>query len=477
MTTEDPGTASDERMTDFEAVMWILDGDPRLSSAFANLTILDRAPDRNQLRARMEAATTAVPRLRHRVVEDGGPLATPAWREDPDFDLDRHIRWMDLGSDDLDSVVAGLAGHPFDRDRPLWEFVVIEGLDDGRAAMVQRFDHTITDGEGGIRLSTQFLDLERDPPPRASEDRTSDTDRGRTGSEPEPEEVADDGIGALWWPFHGLKNLADDTAAAIRTVSGIPARTAEILDTALDAVQQLAVDGRRSPLWTDRSIEHWFGRSALDLAQVKDAAHALGGSVNDLFVTGAIEGASRVHRSAGLDVDQLRVAIPVSTRQRGTSGGNSFNPSHTLLPAGDMPIEERFAAVHERLGRVKETQRGVSLEGAVSAVRLMPAPALIGLAGRTAGAIDFVCSNVRAAPFDLYIAGAKLLSNYPLGPLVNTAFNLTTMSYRGWLFLGLVADPVAVPDPSALLEAIDESYTELLAAGGVGERRQPEPLP
>lgn len=462
-------------MTDLEAVMWILDSDPRLSSAFANLTILDRAPDRERLRSRMDAATSVVSRLRHRVVEDGGPLATPAWREDPDFDLDRHIRWMDLGSDDLDDVVAGLAGHPFDRDRPLWEFVVIEGLAGGRAAMVQRFDHTITDGEGGIRLSTQFLDIERDPPPRGEAAPRSTDDR--TGPEPTEPEGTADGIGALWWPFNGLRNLADAPVAAIRSVTGMPARTAEILDTALDAVQQLAVDGRRSPLWTERSTEHWFGRSALDLAQVKDSAHALGGSVNDLFVTGALEGASRVHRAAGLDVEQLRVAIPVSTRQRGSSGGNSFNPSHTLLPAGDMPVEERFAAVHERLGRVKETQRGVSLDGAVAALRLMPSSALIGLAGRTAGAIDLVCSNVRAAPFDLYIAGAKLLSNYPLGPLVNTAFNLTTMSYRGWLFLGLVADPVAVPDPSALLDAIDESYTEILAAGGVTDRRRPEAGP
>jgi diacylglycerol O-acyltransferase len=149
-------------MTPLEAVMWILDGDPRLASGFANLTVFDRVPDRAVLRERMLAATEAVPRLRQRV-EGGGHLSTPAWRDDPDFDIDHHIRWTVLCDGDLDALAAELSGRPFDRERPLWEFVVIEGLPGGAAAMVQRFDHTLTDGEGGIRLSAQFLDLERHP--------------------------------------------------------------------------------------------------------------------------------------------------------------------------------------------------------------------------------------------------------------------------------------------------------------------------
>ncbi len=119
--------------------MWVLDSDPRLASAFANLTILDRAPDRDELRTRMLAATTVVPRLRQKVV-DGAPLSTPAWIDDTDFDIDHHLRWIHLGPNDLDSVVADLSSRPFDRSRPLWEFVVIDGLPDGAAAMVQRMD-------------------------------------------------------------------------------------------------------------------------------------------------------------------------------------------------------------------------------------------------------------------------------------------------------------------------------------------------
>jgi hypothetical protein len=227
-------------------------------------------------------------------------------------------------------------------------------------------------------------------------------------------------------------------------------------------------------LWTERSTERWFGRSAVHLEDVKRAAHALGGSVNDLFVTGALTAAAEVHAAAGTPVEELRVAIPVSNRRSGGTGGNAFTPVHALLPAGDLDVEERFRLVHERLDHVKSDRAAVSLDGPAAAARLLPSSALVGLAGRTAGAIDFVCSNVRAAPFDLYMAGARLEGNYPLGPLLNTSFNLTTMSYRGWLFLGLLADRQAVGDPGGLLAALDRAYDEVLAAGGVAERRRPD---
>jgi len=145
-----------DQMSGFESLMWELERDPQLSSAFANLTMFDRPPDRGAFTTRMGRATVAVPRLRQRVVATHNPLGHPAWVEDPDFDLDHHLRWVDLGGAaderELYDLAATLMRQPFDRERPLWEFVTIEGLADGRAAMLQRLHHTITDGEGGIRL-------------------------------------------------------------------------------------------------------------------------------------------------------------------------------------------------------------------------------------------------------------------------------------------------------------------------------------
>ncbi|MBA3280599.1 MAG: hypothetical protein H0U29_00035, partial [Acidimicrobiia bacterium] len=161
----DVAPAGRERMSDVEALMWSLEADPHLSSTFANLTLFDRSPDHDRLRRRLWRATRVVPRLRRRVVAGPG-LLTPSWEDDPAFDLDQHVRRVTLpdGSTDADAraLAVELAGRPFDRDRPLWEFTIIDGLPDGRAAMVQKMHHTITDGEGGIRMSLEFIDLERD---------------------------------------------------------------------------------------------------------------------------------------------------------------------------------------------------------------------------------------------------------------------------------------------------------------------------
>src|SRR5690606_17951669 len=107
------------------------------------------------------------------------------------------------------------------------------------------------------------------------------------------------------------------------------------------------------------------------------------------------------------------------------------------------------------------------------AASVLPPVAIVRTGQYLAGSVDFVCSNVRAAPFDLFIGGAAMEANYPIGPLAGTAFNLTTMSYRGWLFLGLMVDAAAVPDPGGRLAQLDRSYDALLAAGGVTERARP----
>lgn len=469
-------------MSGFESLMWELERDPQLSSAFANLTLFDRAPDRAVFRSRMEHATVAVPRLRQRVVTTRNPLEHPQWVEDPDFDLDHHLRWVDLGGDadeaTLRDLAATLMRQPFDRERPLWEFVTIEGLQNGRAAMLQRLHHTITDGEGGIRLSVQFLDFERHPDPDRQVPRRSDrraTADIAPGEEHGFDDTDPDGT-ADAEPGRWHRSAATIGGAVGRLSSGaaaLPRRGSELTAVARSTLRQVTVGSHRSPLWRERSLERWLGTSVLSLEDVRAAAHQLGGSVNDLFITGAAAAAGRVHAIAGLPVEELRVSMPVSTRHDRSAGGNAFSPTQTLVPTGDLPVRERFERIHGILSEVKAERILDSLEGAANAASLLPSAALVRSGQHLAGSVDFVCSNVRAAPFDLFIGGAFMEANYPLGPLAGTAFNLTTMSYRGWLFMGLVTDPAAVDDPDELLEELEQAYVELLAEGGVRRRRRP----
>lgn len=484
-------------MSGLESVMWELERDPQLSAAFANLTMFDRPPDRAAFTARMGRATLAVPRLRQRVVATHNPLGHPRWAEDPDFDLDHHLRWVDLGgrADDreLYDLAAGLMRQPFDRERPLWEFVTIEGLSDGRAAMLQRLHHTITDGEGGIRLSVEFLDFQRDPDhapatttvaprPAAGPDQqvgpAGDADRNdQREGEPRADAIDAGPTGTdtvatatgIW--ARSSAALGGAAAAVTNTAAAIPRRGSEFTSMARSTLRQVTVGSHRSTLWNERSLQRWLGTAVLSLDDVRDAAHELGGSVNDLFVCGAASAAGRIHADAGRPVDELRVSMPVSTRHDRSMGGNAFSPTQTLVPTGEMSPAERFAAIHEILDQVKHERSVDALAGVADAAALLPSAAVVRTGQHLAGAVDFVCSNVKAAPFDLFIGGALMEANYPLGPLAGTAFNLTTMSYRGWLYLGLVTDPAAVANPEELLDELRRSYAELLRIGGVRRPR------
>ena len=155
-------------MSDAEGLMWRLEKDPHLSSTFANVSILDRPPDVDRLRRRMERATAVIPRLRQRVHSTPANVSPPLWVEDSDFDIDFHVRRVALPAPgtmrQLLDYVTLVVADPFDRTRPLWQFVVVEGLEGGRAALVEKLHHTIADGEGTVQLSLQFFDFERDAP-------------------------------------------------------------------------------------------------------------------------------------------------------------------------------------------------------------------------------------------------------------------------------------------------------------------------
>src|SRR5262249_24170942 len=164
----------EHRMSDVEALMWNLEKDPFLASSFATVTLLDQSPDLDRLRARLAHAVSVVPRLHERVSPALGRLAPPEWQDDPNFDLDYHVRHIALPEPRTERTLFDLAvaleAAPLDRTRPLWGFTIIDDVGDGGAALFQKIHHTVTDGEGGCRMSAEFIDFSREgvtdePPP------------------------------------------------------------------------------------------------------------------------------------------------------------------------------------------------------------------------------------------------------------------------------------------------------------------------
>ncbi len=454
-------------MTDVEALMWNLEKDPHLSASIANVTVLDAPPDAARLRARMERAVASIPRLHQRVVPALGRLAPPEWREDPDFDLDYHLRWVALPAPgsmrQLLDLASAVVHDPFDRTRPLWEFVVVEGLEGDRAAMVQKLHHAIADGEGAIRMSEQFIDISRDATEPIAPDRPV----------PEPLEgglldtALDTATHNLRRGVGVLRRTAGGAVDLVRHPSRLPALGADAVELGRSAMRQLVVtDPARSPIWTDRSLKRRIEILQVPFDEAKTAAKALGGSLNDLFVTAAVGGAGAVHRTAGVDVQDFRISMPVSTRRDGSAGGNAFTPTRVVVPAVAGDPADRIAAVRERLAGTRG-ERALSIaDGFAGFANLLPTSALVRLARQQVETVDFATSNVRSAPFPLYIAGARIEANFPVGPTGGTAWNLTLMSYDGSLDMGLNVDVGAVADPAALRDAIAAEFATLIAAAG-----------
>ena len=452
----------DRRMTPAEALMWTVERDPILRSSFLNVTLLEGTADFARFRRRMEGAVEKLPRLKQRVRGGSPPqLSWPQWVDDDSFDLDYHVRHVALpqpGSmEQLLDLAAVEAQDNFDLARPLWTIWIVDGVEGGRSALMSKMHHTITDGVGGVRLSAQFIDIEPNPvevgPPAkdaAETPESSGAARARPNLVPAP--------------LQQLTRMTRTTVSLTANAVRHPAQAVELGRSILR--QALVTESARSPLWSGkRGLARHFEILSFDLDEAKKSAHSLGGTLNDLFVAGVAGGVGAYHRALGQPVDELRMSMPISTRQDGSAGGNAFAPARILIPVAIVDPAERFKAVADRIGSARhETSLGIAdeLAGLVTA---LPAPLLVRFARQQVQTVDFATSNVRGAPFDLYIAGARILANHPFGPTAGTAFNATVLSYKGSMDVGISCDPVAVSDPALLRQCIEDGLQATIKAG------------
>lgn len=453
----------DRRMSDAEGLMWRLEKDPMLSSTFANVTILDRPPDFDALRRRMERAAMVIPRLRMVVRTAPGNVSPPVWVEDSDFNIDRHVRRIALPEPGTERQLFDLAtllvADPFDRTKPLWQFIVVEGLEGGRAAMVQKLHHTISDGEGMIKLSLEFFDFERDAPfpPMPETIAAAPTDPDIAAADM----VRDLMAGSMRFPVGVAKQVKELLSDPAR----IPGATVAAGDTLRGIVNQLSdTEQAHSPLWTARSTRRHLEVSTAPFTETRAAARQLGGTLNTAFLTIATEAASRYHLELGAPVENLRASMAVSTRTA-ESGANAFSLVRMLVPTAEMSVAERFRAIQEATDAAVGNSKSASLETLATVAATLPTSILTRLARQQSQTVDFATSNVKGSPVPMFCAGAQLLNNYAVGPLSGVAFNVTLLSYLGRLDMGINIDEAAVAEPALLRRHIDDAVSDLCALG------------
>ncbi len=456
----------ESRMSDSDALMWRIEKDPLLRSTITALTVLDQAPDRERLLDKLERGTRLVPRLRQRVVGNVFSLAPPRWELDPNFDLRYHVRWTNAGGNgtmrDVLDIAEPIAMQGFDRARPLWEFVVVEGLADGRAAMIQKLHHAITDGVGGIAIAMLLLDLEREPDD--ADEPMPPLPEGKVFS---PAERTVDAVGHIARRNLGIARRARSTLAGAATgaVSDPFSLVRGIGDTATSVARMVSpATEPLSPLMRDRSLSVRFDTLTFPLADLKAAAKKADGRLNDAFVAGVAGGLRRYHEQHDAPVEALRMNMPINVRTDETENvaGNQFAPARFPVPISIADPVEAMTAIRELVA----TQRGepalALLEPMSGLLNRLPTTLTTSIFGSMLKGVDFTTSNVPGAPIPVFMAGAEIEMMVPFGPLAGAAVNVTLLSNRDEVHLGINSDLAAVPDHEVLRDCLQESFGDLL---------------
>jgi WS/DGAT/MGAT family acyltransferase len=461
-----------ERMSDSDALLWNNERDPMLRSTIASVLLLDRAPDEGRFRQALDRALERIPRLRQRVVLDPFAVAPPRWSLDPHFDLTYHVRRIGAPGKgslrELLDLAAPIAMQAFDKDRPLWEFTLVEGLEQGRHALVMKLHHSVSDGVGLVRMTSSLVERSREPDPSRPGRARSVGEEALSSRERGPFE---EGLEALRYRAgadiargsrlagavrRGLVDAARDPVDALRGAASLASSIARTLRPVSEPL---------SPLMRARSLGVRLDAFATPLAELRRAAKAVGGTLNDAFVAAVAGGLRQYHARHACAVGELRMTMPINLREgeHGRDAGNQFAPARLAVPIGIADPAERMRAIRACVTAARSEPALPISEAIAGVLGRLPRALALPLMGSMLKAIDFVTSNVPGPPFPVYVAGAHVEQMFGFGPLSGAALNATLFSYDGELQFGINTDPAAVRDPELFVECLERGVAEVLS--------------
>lgn len=460
-------------MRDADAFSWHMEKDPVLRSTVVAVVWLDRRPDWDVLWQREDRASRLASMFRQRLVEAPGRLAPPRWTDDEGFDLGWHLHRVAAPTPGTDEAVLDLARREamtaFDPARPLWRFILVENLERDRAALIMKIHHSLTDGLGGMQLAQLLFDREQVPTRTYAMPEAPAGERIGTG--PLLREAAEREWSRLSGVAgHGLRTALPSVLGLVRHPAGqlrsAVETTRSVARTVAPAIDTL------SPIMTGRGLGRYLDLVEVRLRDLKAAAGAAGGTVNDGFVAAVAGGLRRYHERHGSPVDELRMTFPISIRgPDDPAGGNRITLMRFPVPVAQADPARRIAEVGRRC-RAARHERSLPLtDGIAGALNLLPRQVV----GSMLKHVDFVASDVPGFPFPVFLAGAGVERYVAFGPTIGASVNTTLLSYSGTCAMGLNIDTTAVPDPAVLVDCVREGCDEVLALGP-RHRRASTPL-
>jgi diacylglycerol O-acyltransferase / wax synthase len=434
------------------------DGSVQMAIAGA-CVFADPPPARGELERLVSAKMHLIPRYRQRVRTVPFELGRPVWVDDPSFSLEYHIRHTALPGPGDDATFCRLMGRimsqQLDRERPLWEMWLVEGLEGGHWAIVFKVHHCMVDGIAGVGLLTALLDISPDTPV----------------GEPEPWEPAAEPPGArkvldAWAGLAGgLGSIATGIVSSVihpvttAREAGAFAEGAVRFAERLTPTRHLSIEG---PIGPHRVWAH----SSARLDHVRTIRDAFGGTINDVVLAAVAGGYRALLLERGDDVDRavVRSLVPVSTRHADGTGVPDNRVSALLydLPVGVADPVDRLEAVQAQMSYLKTSHIAEAGETIAAATDLVP-PLVLGALSRTTmrsmrrfgqQSLNTVTTNVPGPQIPIYCLGREMLEYRPYVPIshglrVGTAI----LSYNGRLFFGATGDFSTTPDVDVLVDA------------------------
>lgn len=410
-----------------------------------------------------------VPQFRRRLAEVPLQLDHPHWVDDPEFDLGWHIRHIAVpapgGPDELAALAGELMSTQLDRNRPLWEVWVIDGVTGGRFAVLTKAHHAAMDGMAGVQMVSSMFDLtpEVEPAP------------------PAPPWAPDRVPGDLEMLARAAGSMAVQPLRTVRAIRrgthALRMRRRIIQEEGRGSLAETLPAGApnvsfSAPLTPERS----FAFRTLSLTKAKAVKNATGTTVNDVILATCGGGLARYLEARGERVDGSLVAmVPMSVRGDDAAAADANKLMNMFIRLGtDLPDpRDRLASIAEQTASGKAQLRGGEGDPVRELSDLAPATftahmfrfiASHHLAERVTPLFNLTMSNLAGSPTPLFLGGALLVANYPLAPIYDgNGLNITVLSYLDQLDVGIVTCPQLSPDAAELPADLESALDELVS--------------
>ena len=416
------------------------------------------------LRRLVGARISMVPRYRQKVRFVPGRIANPVWVDDEAFDLSYHVRRSALPRpgtlDQLRELVGRVQSRHLDRSRPLWELYVVEGLEDGRFAILTKTHHAMVDGADVLDIGSLILD----PLPQPRE---TPTDGWLPEREPSSVGLVVDAVADT---LRRPTQLLETVRAGVTDARAVTTRTFGAAATVLSAARSSLRPAPPSPLNAVVGEQRRFGMAATDLEDYRRVRAAHGGTVNDVVlavVTGALRIWLLTRGESVTPAAAVRAMVPVSVQDGVGARGSRVTSYFVDLPVGEPSPVVRLHQVSYAMKAHKESGHAVGAPALVALSGFAP-PTIHSAAARLASGLtsrlfNVVVTNVPGPQYPLFAAGAQMLETYPVDPLGRgQAVSVGLTSYDGAVYFGLNADRDAMPDVEVLAQCLEESLAELV---------------